>query len=126
MLDPFARLFQHYWGHARLSRMVYKDLWVVFMLGVVASVRTPQLTRTQQLAQQCCELLRPFAHNLTSKVRFEFVGFTRGVECMINTAVVNIGARGAVPPVVPKRTGSGRASILCTGNRSGISFECKG
>ena len=29
MLDPFAQLFQHCWGHARLLRMVYKDLWVV-------------------------------------------------------------------------------------------------
>ena len=106
--------------------MDYKDLWVVSMLGVVASVRRPLLTRTQQLAQQCCELLRPFAHSLTSNARFEFVGLTRGVECMINTAVVSIGARGAVPPVAPKRNGSGRSSILCTGNRSGILFECKG
>ena len=59
-------------------------------------------------------------------MRFEFVGFTLGVECIINTAVVNIGARGAVPPVAPKRTGSGRAPILCTGNRSGILFACNG
>ena len=29
MLDPFAQLFQHCWGHARSLRMVYKDLWVV-------------------------------------------------------------------------------------------------
>ena len=29
MLDPFAQLFQHFWGHARSLRMVYKDLWVV-------------------------------------------------------------------------------------------------
>ena len=28
MLDPFAQLFQHCWGHARSLRMVYKDLWV--------------------------------------------------------------------------------------------------
>ena len=126
MLDPFAQLFQHCWGHSRSSCMVYKDLWVVSMLGVVAYVRRPLLTRTQQLAQQCCELLRPFAHSLTSNVRFEFVCFTRGVECMIYTAMVNIGARGAVPPVAPKRTGSGRAPILCTGNRSGILFASKG
>ena len=126
MLDPFPQLFQQCWGHALSLRKVYKDSWVVSMLGVVASVRRPLLTRTQQLAQQCCELLRPFAHSLTSNVRFEFVGFTLGVECIINTAVVNIAARGAVPPVAPKRTGSGRAPILCTGNRSGILFECKG
>ena len=30
MLDPFAQLVQHCWGQARLLRMVYKDLWVVF------------------------------------------------------------------------------------------------
>ena len=64
-------------------------------------------------------------------MRFEFVGFTRGVECIIHTAVVNIGARGAVPPVAPKRTGSGRdpmlcTAMLCTGNRSGILFSFKG
>ena len=59
-------------------------------------------------------------------MRFEFVGFTLGVECIINTAVVNIAARGAVPPVAPKRTGSGRAPILCTDNRSGILFACNG
>ena len=29
MLDPFAQLFQHCWGHPRSLRMVYKDLWVV-------------------------------------------------------------------------------------------------
>ena len=113
--------------------MVYPShdaLQVPTLLGVVASVCTPLPTRKQQLptllAQQCWELLRPFARSLTSYVRFEFVGFTRGVECIINTAVVNIGARGAVPPVAPKRTGSGRASLLCTCNRSGILFECKG
>ena len=31
MLDPFAQLFQHCWGHARSLRMDYKDLWVVFL-----------------------------------------------------------------------------------------------
>ena len=29
MLDSFAQLFQHCWGHACSLRMVYKDLWVV-------------------------------------------------------------------------------------------------
>ena len=47
MLDPFAQLFQHCWGHARSLCMDY--LWVVFfprctagpnLLGVVASVCT--------------------------------------------------------------------------------------
>ena len=102
MLDPFAQLLQHCWGHARLSRMNYKYLWVVFFprytagpklvgsccirlhttantqattpnivgattLGVVAPVCTPLPTRKQQLptllAQQCWELLHPFAHH---------------------------------------------------------------
>ena len=53
MLDPFPQLFQHCWGHAR---------------SFVASVCTPLPTRTQQLptllAQQCWELLRPFARSL--------------------------------------------------------------
>ena len=51
-------------------------LQVPTLLGVVASVCTPLPTRTQQLltllAQQCCELLRPFARNLTvSKLKAE-------------------------------------------------------
>ena len=44
-------------------------LLVPTLLGVVASVCTPLPTRTQQLptllAQQCWELLRPFARSLT-------------------------------------------------------------
>ena len=44
-------------------------LQVPTLLGVVASVCTPLPTRTQQLpkmlAQQCWELLRPFARSLT-------------------------------------------------------------
>ena len=77
MLDPFAQLFQHCWGHARSLRMVTKSyglhpshdaLQVTILLGVVASVCTPLPTRNQQLptllAQQCWELLRPFARSL--------------------------------------------------------------
>ena len=45
-------------------------LQVSNLLGVVASVCTPLPTRTQQLptllAQQCWELLRPFARSLTA------------------------------------------------------------
>ena len=38
MLDPFAQLFQHCWGHARSTlRMVYKDLWVVSFPRCTAS-----------------------------------------------------------------------------------------
>ena len=46
MLDPFAQLFQHCWGHTRSLRMDYKDysshdaLQVPNLLGVVASVCT--------------------------------------------------------------------------------------
>ena len=47
-------------------------LQVPNLLGVVASVCTPLPTRTQQLptllAQQCWELLRPFAHSLKQKL----------------------------------------------------------
>ena len=38
MLDPFAQLFQHCWGHARPLRMLYKDLWVVSFLRCTASL----------------------------------------------------------------------------------------
>ena len=59
MLNPFAQLFQHRWGHACSLRLVYKDLWVVYpshdalqvptLLGVVASICRPLPTCTQQL-----------------------------------------------------------------------------
>lgn len=42
---------------------------------------------------------------LQSNVRFDFVGFTLREESIIVTAVVNIGACGAVHAVAPKRTG---------------------
>ena len=46
-------------------------LQVLTLLGVVASVCTPLPTRTQQiprlLAQQCLELLRPFARSLSKQ-----------------------------------------------------------
>ena len=44
-------------------------------------------------------------------MRFDFVGFTRGVESIIVTAVVNIGACGAVPVIAPKKTGSGPGTV---------------
>ena len=69
MLDPFAQLFQHCCGHARSSRMDYKDLWVV-----------PLPTRTKQLptllAQQCWESLRPFARSLSFPL-FILKGFAK-------------------------------------------------
>ena len=77
MLDPFAQLFQHCWGHASSLRMGHKELWVVSFprctvgLNIVGSCcirRTLLPTRTQQLptllAQQSWELLRPFVCSL--------------------------------------------------------------
>ena len=50
-------------------------LQVPTLLGVVAYVCTPLPTRTQQLptffAQQCWELLRPFARSLTVEIYFD-------------------------------------------------------
>ena len=51
MLDPFAQLFQHCWGHARSLRMVYKDLWVV------------SFPRHTVGPTNFWELLNPFAHH---------------------------------------------------------------
>ena len=45
MLDQFAQLFQHCWGHARSLRMNYKDLWVVFF---------PRCTVGPKLVGSCC------------------------------------------------------------------------
>ena len=81
MLDPFAQLFQQFVGatHAHYAWITktyglyssHDELQVPNLLGVVASVCTPLPTRTQQLptllAQQCWELLRPFARSLTEK-----------------------------------------------------------
>ena len=44
-------------------------------------------------------------------MRFDFVGFTRRVESIIVTAVVNIGACGAVSVIAPKKTGSGPGTV---------------
>ena len=78
MLDLFAQLFQHCWGHTRVLHMVSKVLWVYpshdalqvpTLLGVVASVCTALPTQTWQLpallAQQRWELSRPFARSFT-------------------------------------------------------------
>ena len=52
MLDPFAQLFQHCWGHARLLRMVYKDLWVVSF---------PRCTAGPNIVGSCCIRLQTTA-----------------------------------------------------------------
>ena len=54
MLDPFAQLFQHCWGHARSLRMVYKDLWVVSF---------PRCTAGPNIVSPT--MLGPFAHSLS-------------------------------------------------------------
>ena len=45
MLDPFAQLFQHCWGHARVLHVVYKVLWVVSI---------PQCTAGANIFGSCC------------------------------------------------------------------------
>ena len=53
MLDPFAQLFQHCWGHARSLRMVYKDLWVVSF---------PRCTGGPNIVASCCICLHTTAN----------------------------------------------------------------
>ena len=53
MLDPFAQLFQHCWGHARSLRMVYKDLGVVSF---------PRCTAGPKLVGSCCIRLHTTAN----------------------------------------------------------------
>ena len=53
MLDPFAQLFQHCWGHARSLRMVYKDLWVVSF---------PRCTAGPNIVGSCCICLHTTAN----------------------------------------------------------------
>ena len=53
MVDPFAQLFQHCWGHARSLRMVYKDLWVVSF---------PRCSAGPNIVGSCCIRLRTTAN----------------------------------------------------------------
>ena len=61
MLDPFAQLFQHCWGHARSLRMDFKDLWVVFF---------PRCTAGPKLVGSCCIRLHTTAntHSTTPNI----------------------------------------------------------
>ena len=61
MLDPFAQLLQHCWGHAPSLRMDYKDLWVVFFQGCTAGPK---------LVGSCCTRLHTTAntHATTSNI----------------------------------------------------------
>ena len=77
MLDPFAQLFQHCWGHARSLYRVYIStyglhpshdaLQVPALLGVVASVCTP-LPTPNIVGAIVLEVLRPFARSLGCSV----------------------------------------------------------
>ena len=53
MLDPFAQLFQHCWGHSRSLRMIYKDLWVVSF---------PRCTAGPNIVESCCIRLHTAAN----------------------------------------------------------------
>ena len=53
MLDPFAQLFQHCWGHARSLRVVYKDLRVVSF---------PRCTAGPNIVGCCCVCLHTTAN----------------------------------------------------------------
>ena len=53
MLDPFAQLFHHCWGHAHSLRMVYKDLWAVSF---------PWCTAGPNIVGSCCICLHTTAN----------------------------------------------------------------
>ena len=53
MLNPFAQLFQHCWGHAYSLHMDYKALWVVFF---------PRCTAGPKLVGSCCIRLHTTAN----------------------------------------------------------------
>ena len=53
MLDPFAQLFQHCWGHARSLRMDCKDVGVAFF---------PRCTAGPKLVGSCCIRLHTTAN----------------------------------------------------------------
>ena len=75
MLDPFAQLFQHCWGHARSLRMVYKDLWVVSF---------PRCTAGPNIVESCCIRLRTTAN--THAITPNIVGATMlGVVASVRT-----------------------------------------
>ena len=65
MLDPFAQLFQHCWGHVRSLRVDFKDLWVVFF---------PRCTAGPKLVESCCIRLHTTAN--THATTLNIVGAT--------------------------------------------------
>ena len=78
MLDPFAQLFQHCWGHARSLRMVCKDLWVVSF---------PRCTAGPKLVGSCCIRLHTTANthattsNIVGATMLGVVAFARSLKC---------------------------------------------
>ena len=57
MLDPFAQLFQHCWGHACSLLMIYKDLWVATF---------PRWTAGPNIVGSCCIRLHTAANTHTT------------------------------------------------------------
>ena len=72
MLDPFAQLFQHCWGHARSLCKVYKDLWVVSL---------PRCPAGSNIVGSCCICLHTAANthetypNIVGATMLEVVAF---------------------------------------------------
>ena len=74
MLDPFAQLFQHCWGHARSLRMDYKDLWVVSF---------PRCTAGPNIVGSCCIRLHTTANTYATTPNI--VGAKLGVVASVFT-----------------------------------------
>ena len=82
MLDPFAQLSQHCWGHASSLRMVYKDLWVVSF---------PRCSAGANIVGSCCIRLQTTAnthattHNIVGATMLRVVAFvcTQPNDCLL-------------------------------------------
>ena len=55
--------------------------------------------------------------SFASYMRFDFIGFSCGVESIFITTVIKVRAGGTVPAVAPQRTGSSTGVIKITGFR---------
>ena len=64
MLDPFAQLFQHYWGHTRALHMVSLN-FIHMCHNIVVQILSiyPYYGIMHCMSQHCWELLHPFAHH---------------------------------------------------------------
>ena len=72
MLDLFAQLLQHCWGHARALHMVCKVLWVVSF---------PRCTAVPNIVGSCCIRLHTTAKTYTTT--FNIVGATMFGSCCV-------------------------------------------